>query len=119
MVSFDKSNLKIKKRGIKIPYIVSFAWYPPSLTDTTAQRYLETFQKLPLISNVKRIVPAAVAATKEGIEVIIVDEVKRENVGEALDYMAKFLIEFRDIEGFRYHIRTFSTLNEAMAYIGK
>ena len=40
-------------------------------------------------------------------------------MGEALDYGAKFLVEFRDIEGFRYQIRTFSTVTEAMAYIGK
>ena len=102
-----------------MPYVISYTWYPPSLADTVAQRYLETLQKLPIISSVKRIVPAAVASTKEGLEVFVVDEVKRENLGEAIDYMSKFLVAFRDIEGFRYHVRTFSTLNEAMAYIGK
>ena len=102
-----------------MPYVVTFSWYPPSVSDTVAQRYLETLQKYPLISSIKRVVPAAVTSTKEGIEVFIVDEVKREDVGEVLDYAAKFLVEFRDIEGFRYHIRNFSTLSEAMEYIGK
>jgi hypothetical protein len=102
-----------------LPYVISFAWYPPSLADIVAQRYLEMFQKLPVISSIKRIVPAAVASTKEGLEVFIVDEVKQEDLGEAVDYCSKFLVEFRDIEGFRYHVRTFSTLNEAMRYIGK
>ncbi len=102
-----------------MPYVVAFSWYPPSASDIVAKRYLETLQKYPVISSIKRLVPAAVAATKEGIEVFVVDEVKREDMGEALDYAAKFLVEFRDIEGFRYHIRTFSTVTEAMAYIGK
>jgi hypothetical protein len=102
-----------------MPYIVSTAWYPLSLSDTVAQRYLEILQKYPIISSIKRIVPAAVTTTKEGIEVFIVDEVKREDVGAAFDYLAKFLIEFRNIEGFNYQIRNLSTLNEAMKYIGK
>ncbi len=119
MVSFEKSNLKIKKRRIKIPYIVSFTWYPPSLANAITQRYLETLQKYPIISSIKRIVPAAVSSTKEGLEVFLVDEVKREAVGEALDYISKFLVAFFDIEDFRYQIRVYNTLNEAMAYIGK
>lgn len=119
MVSFKKSNLKIKKRSIIIPYIVSTTWYPLFLADKVAQRYLETLQKYPIISEIKRVVPAAVATTKKGIEVFIVDEVKREDVGKANDYLAKFLVEFRDIEGFNYQIRSLSTLSEAMKYIGK
>jgi hypothetical protein len=76
------------------------------------------FKELPLISSIKRIVPAAITSTEKGIEVMVVDEVKRENQGDAIDYLSKFLIEFRDIEGFRYKIHSWSTLNEAMAYIG-
>ncbi len=101
-----------------MPYIVLFSWYPPSQSNTVAQRYLETLQKYPVISSIKRIVPVAVSSTKEGIEVMVVDEVKREDIGEALDYASQFLTEFRDIEGFRYQVRTFSTVGEAMGYIG-
>lgn len=89
------------------------------MANEVAQRYLETLQKYPLISSIKRVIPAAVSSTKEGLEVFLVDEVKRENVGEAMDYAAKFLVEFFDIEDFRYQIRVYNTLNEAMAYIGK
>ncbi|MFW9940555.1 MAG: hypothetical protein ACFFFT_05905 [Candidatus Thorarchaeota archaeon] len=101
-----------------MPYLISFVWYPLSQSDTVAQRYLEMLQKLPVISSIKRIVPAATAATKEGIEAIVVDEVKREDLGEANDYLSRFLIEFRDIEGFNFHIRSFSTVSEALAYVG-
>ena len=119
MVSLRNSNLNNIKRCMKLPYAVSFTWYPPSASDKVAKRYLETLQKYPVISSIKRLVPAAVSSTKEGIEAFVVDEVKRENMGEALDYLANFLVQFRDIEGFRYQTRTFSTVTEALAYIGK
>jgi hypothetical protein len=93
-------------------------WYPPSQSNTVAKRYLETLQKYPVISSIKRLVPGAVAGTKDGVESIIVDEVKREDVGEALEYIGKFLVEFRDIEGIRHQVRIFGTVSEAMSYIG-
>ena len=55
---------------------MSFTWYPPSASDIVAKRYLETLQKYPVISSIKHLVPAAVTATKEGIEAFVVDEVK-------------------------------------------
>ena len=102
-----------------MPYVISFAWCPPSQVNTVAQRYLKTLQKYPVISSIKRIVPSAISSKKEGIEIIVVDEVKLEDVGEALVYATKFLVEFRDIEGFRYHIKAYNTVSEAMSYIGK
>jgi len=101
-----------------MPYIISYIYYPPNQAEKVGKKYLEMFKKLPLISSIKRVVPAAVTSTEKGIEVMVVDEVKRENQGEVIDYLAKFLIEFRDIDGFRYYIHSWSTLNEAMAYIG-
>ena len=101
-----------------MPYIISHAYYPPTQANNVSKRYLETFKKLPLLSSIKRVIPAAVTSSEKGIEVMMVDEVKTENQGEAINYLAKFLIEFRDIEGFRYSIHSWSTLNEAMGYIG-
>ena len=101
-----------------MPYIISFVWYPLSQANVVSEKYLEMFQKLPVIPSIKRIVPAAVAATKEGIEAMVVDEVKREDLGEALEYIGKFLVEFRDIEGLRHQVRIFGTASEAMSYIG-
>lgn len=102
-----------------MPYIVSYLWFPPHLSNSAAQRYLETVQKYPLISSLKRLIPAAIASDKEGVEVMAIDEVKRNDLGEALEYLGKFLVEFRNIEGLRYQVRIFNTLNEAMSLIGK
>jgi len=101
-----------------MPYVISFMWYPPSQSNTVAQKYLETLQKYPVISSIKRLVPGAVAGTKDGVEAMVVDEVKREDIGEVLEYVGKFLVEFRDIEGTRHQVRIFNTVSEAMSYIG-
>ncbi|MHA1987446.1 MAG: hypothetical protein ACW98D_12480 [Promethearchaeota archaeon] len=101
-----------------MPYIISYVLYPPTQSNTVAQRYLEMLQKYPLPSIIKRLVPAAVASSLEGVEGVVVDEVKREDLGDAIDYNSQFLTEFRDIEGFRYHVRTYSTVTEALNYIG-
>ena len=47
-----------------------------SQANTVGQRYLETLQKYHVISCIKRIVTAAVSSTQEGLEVMVVDEVK-------------------------------------------
>jgi len=101
-----------------MPYIVMFTWFPPSIVKTVAQRYLETLKKLPVPSIIKRLVPVATVATKDGIESMNVDEVKKEDLGEAMEYLSKFVMEFYDIEGFRCYIKSYSTISESLKYIG-
>ncbi len=96
-----------------------FTWFPPSIVETVAQRYLDTLQKFPVPKIIKRLVPAATAVTKKGIESINFDEVKTEDLGEAMEYTAKFAMEFYDIEGFRCYLKTYSTIQESLSYIGK
>ncbi len=98
---------------------MSYLWFPPHLSDTAAQRYLETIQKYPLISSIKRIIPGAISSDKEGVEVIVIDEVKRKDLGEAMEWAGKFIVEFRNIEGLKYQVKTANTLNEAIGLVGK
>lgn len=99
--------------------MMSYLWFPPHLSDTAAQRYLETIQKYPLISSIKRIIPGAISSDKEGVEVIVIDEVKRKDLGEAMEWAGKFIVEFRNIEGLKYQVKTANTLNEAIGLVGK
>ena len=101
-----------------MPYIITFCTYKPNLGEKVAERYLKLLQKLPVPNYIKRLVPAASAASEKGIEVINVDEVKRDKLGDAIDYAGKFMIEFRDIEGFRWETKVFSTVAEGLSYIG-
>jgi hypothetical protein len=102
-----------------LPYILTYLWFPPHLSDTAAQRYLETIQKYPIINGIKRIIPAAISTDKKGVEVIVIDEVKRKDLGEAMGYISKFVVEFRSIEGLNYQVKTANTLGEAMGLVGK
>jgi hypothetical protein len=98
---------------------MSYLWFPPHLSDAAAQRYLETIQKYPLISSIKRVIPGAISSDKEGVEVIVIDEVKRKDLGEAMEWAGKFIVEFRNIEGLKYQVKTANTLSEAMGLVGK
>jgi hypothetical protein len=98
--------------------VITFAWYPPILSDQVAQKYLEVLQKYPIPSYVKRIVPAATSSGKKGIEAITVDEAKEADMGKLLNYMVTAMVEFREFEAFRYEIRVFLTVADALKLIG-
>ena len=101
-----------------MPYIITFAWYPLTAIKPVAEKYLETIKIMPVPSIIKRLVLAASSATIEGIEIINVDEVKKEDMWEGTNYNTRFMLEFKDIEGVRFNIRSFSTLAEGMKDIG-
>jgi hypothetical protein len=69
-------------------------------------------------SLVKTVVPVAVTATKKGIEAMTIEEVDKQNLGEALEQEVRFMTEYRNIAGFHYEIRVWSKLEEGMQNIG-
>lgn len=100
-------------------YVMTHCWYPNHIGDEVAKKYLEVMQKYPPDESIaKPIIPAAVTATKEGLEVLSVDEAKRQKIGDALERNVAFMTEFRNIPGFSYEIKTWSTVEEALAWIG-
>ena len=100
-------------------YLITHCWYANHLADEVAKKYLETMEKYPPDESLaKTIVPAAVSATRKGIKSITIDEVERPKLGEALERGALFMAEFRNINGFRYEIRSWANLEEAMKQIG-
>jgi hypothetical protein len=102
-----------------MPYLITRCWYPNHLVDEVAKKYMENLEKYPPDESVsKTIVPAAVSATKKGIEVISIEEVERQKLGDALEREALFMAEYRNINGFRYETKTWATVEEAMKYIG-
>ncbi len=101
-----------------MPYVLTVCWYPPHLATMVAKKYLESLQKLPVPSTIKHVVPAASTSFKNGIQVLNVDEVKQEDLGAVMDYIGKFMVEFYEIEGFRYETKVYSTISEALKNIG-
>jgi len=101
-----------------MPYLITFVWYPPSQANKVAQKYLDALKKFPVPPIIKRLVPAASSSTKEGTEIVNVDQVKKEDFWEASNYLSKFMLEFRNIEGVRYQVRHFGEVAEALKMIG-
>ena len=101
-----------------MPFIVTHCFFPIQLADKVAQRYLETMQKLPIPDVIKRIAPPSSVVSRKGVETIIVDDVKLKDMGDAWEYLNRFLIEFRDIEGFNYERDIHDTVAESLKLIG-
>lgn len=102
-----------------MPYIIARCWYPNHIADQVAKKYLEVMEKYPPDESIsKTVIPAAVNATKDGIETITIGQVERQKVGDALNRDVRIMAEFRNIEGFRYEVKSWATVEEALETIG-
>ena len=102
-----------------MPYIIVHCWYPDHLAEQVAKKYLELMEKYGSDESiVKTVVPVAVTATKNGIEAMTVEEVDKPKLGGALEPEARFMTDYRNIEGFDYEIRVWPKLEEGMQNIG-
>ncbi len=66
----------------------------------------------------KQVVPVASTVSKDGFEALVIVEVEIPKVGEGLEWVKRFMIEFRNIEGYNYEIKTWSTAEEGLARMG-
>ncbi len=102
-----------------MPYIIIRTLYPPCKIDEAAKKYVEIMEKFPPDDNLgKVVVPVAVTITTDGVEALAISEVKRDKLADALDYTAKVMLEYRNIEGYKYEIKTWSTGEEALGMLG-
>jgi hypothetical protein len=94
-------------------------WYPPSKSDEVAKKYMEVMEKYPPDESIaKPVVPAAVKSTQEGLETLMIDSVERPKAGDAYNRAIRMMIEFRSIEEFRYEVKIWSTVEEALDAMG-
>ena len=102
-----------------MPYIIARSWYAPSKADEVGKKYLEVLKKYPPDESLaKDVVPVAVSSAKDGIETLMIAEVERAKLGDALNRAVNMMAEFRNIEGFNYEIKAWSTAQEALERIG-
>ena len=102
-----------------MPYIITRCWYPLHKAGEPGKKYMEAMEKYPPDESIaKPIVPAAVTSTQDGIEVLSIDEVESQKVGEAYDRAARMMIEFSEIEEFSYEIKVWSKVDEALEMMG-
>jgi hypothetical protein len=92
-------------------------WYPPNKNPEVAKKYVEVFKKFPVKSFEKMLV-SATRSDKDGQVGIIIHEVEKGKLEEAYNLVAKRMLEFCSIKGYRHKIETFWTAEEAFAMLG-
>jgi hypothetical protein len=100
-------------------YLFTTITYPNDKSKEVAEMYLKAMTKYPDDNSVGTpLVPAAIRGTPQGIKSIAVSDVKKGKFEDAHAIAVNRLVMFRDIPGFRYSIKTFINLEEAMKAIG-
>jgi len=81
--------------------------------------YLKMMTKYPDDNSLgNRVVPVAVRTTLEGIKVMTITEIKKGKLEDAMSFITNRLAMFMDIPGYRYAIKTYMNLEEALKTIG-
>lgn len=100
-------------------YIITNSLYPNDKAKEVANMYLKMMTKYPDDNSLgNRVVPVAVRTTLEGIKVMTITEIKKGKLEDALSFVTNRLSMFMDIPGYRYAIKTFMNLEEALKTIG-
>jgi hypothetical protein len=103
-----------------MPYVFVTSIFPPHTTDKLAKIYVDTLKDVrsKLRPTGKEIIPNAVKATTQGIEVIGVWDIKEGKLEEYLTAEAQIMTNYHKIEGFKYQIDVRFKATEALEMIG-
>jgi len=103
-----------------VPYIFVRTWYPSHKVPEAVKEYLEMLKKYPADESLaEEIIPTAVNTGCEGVISLSVNKVEEDKLGAALKRTGNQMAMFLGVEGFEYSIEIWSTVEEAMAMIGK
>lgn len=101
-------------------YLVSTTWYPPAKQPEVLKIYLQLAQKYPPQPELgETVVDLMVTVDEDGIKAMSIFKVNNGKYEEALTRSHKMLSEYWGIEGYRYTVKTWSTLEEAFAILGE
>ena len=98
-----------------MPYVIVRSKYPPHKRNEVLKINREVFKKYPVESYpAKLIIPLAFRPTRNGVDSIVVWEVKdEEKLTEILHRVANAMRNYLDIEGFDYSMDVYASLNDA------
>jgi hypothetical protein len=100
-------------------YLIMTSLYPNDKAKEVAEMYLKMITKYPDDASLATpVVPVAVRATLQGIRVMSVQEVKKGKAEDAHAFVANRMAMFNNIQGYRWTIKTFLNLEEALKTIG-
>jgi hypothetical protein len=99
-----------------MPVIVVLSWYPPDKGPEIGPAMQRVQEKItPDESLGTMLLPTVFTSGKDGIFTITAFQPAEGKVGEALAQIADICYFYQGIEGFRYEIKTYVTLEEAGA----
>ncbi|MFX0036003.1 MAG: hypothetical protein ACFE9I_10235 [Candidatus Hermodarchaeota archaeon] len=99
--------------------IMITSWIPFGKEKEAGQKYIEVTKKYPMDRTLeKNLVPLGVRATKKGIKVFTVTEVKKGKYEEMIKRISEMQLAYSEIPGFKYTIETFLSGIDAMPMVG-
>lgn len=101
-----------------MPYLVGTMWYPSHKQNEIVKKFLKITKSYPAKDDLYIQLCAPIIATKEGIKCMIIREIKKGKLEEAMSYTTKFYNEFMEIEGYEYQIELWHTFAEATNIAG-
>lgn len=102
-----------------MPYLITTSIYPTDKATEVAEKYFEIMQKYPVDENVAiPVVPVAAKTTKQGLQVMVISEVKAGKLEEALDRAVNAMAMLNDVVGLEYTVDVYMTLAEGLATLG-
>jgi hypothetical protein len=100
-------------------FIVIEGWYPAKIAALVGQKYIEVAQKYPLDKSLGNMVlPPISQATRDGVHFISAYECKDDKVKHMMMALAKAMLMYTELEGYRYSIDTYIDPTEAYSLIG-
>jgi len=95
------------------------AWIPYGKEKEIGHKYIEVMKKYPIDRSLeKSLVPIGVKATKKGIKVISITDVKKGKYEDMIKRITEMNLAYSDIEGYCYKIETFLSGIDAMPMVG-
>jgi hypothetical protein len=100
-------------------YIIVTSLYPNDKVKEVANMYLKMMTKYPDDASVcTPVVPVAVRSTLQGMRVLSIQEVKKGKFEDASAFVINRMHMFNDIQGYKWSMKNFLNIEEALKSIG-
>jgi hypothetical protein len=100
-------------------YIIVTSWFPANKAKEVGKKVIEAASKYPPDRTLtKTVLQGGMRATKDGLKLYVINEVKEGKYKEAIAHISKTMLFYAEIEGFKYEIETLMSAVEAMPLIG-
>lgn len=100
-------------------YMVVTAWWPLEKQDQALKAGLKVMKDYPAKPELGETVAQLVDVDEDGIKMMTIFKVKAKKYEDSLMRASKMMVGYWGIEGYRYKIRTWFSLEEAFAVIGQ